>query len=237
MSPPADSAEFIVLCIIQLVTIAFSVITFIRSFKQYLGIDPSEEILRKSVKYFTLIFITISCAASFTLASNFIFIFTSDGIIAGYIYNAANSTILINVFCAWQFITYLIHIERRQTKYIIGTFCIIGLILYWVYIPTIFSVVLPPLSVENQGIYIYTAVIFAFVWGVFAFDFFRSSVKATEKREKYRFFFIGLSGVFAFLMFPVGFRLIFPWIVILVGTILLYLGYTFPRFFQRRLKV
>ena len=237
MSQPADSAEFIVLCIIQLVTIGFSVITFIRSFKRYLGIDPSEKILRKSVKYFIFIFITICCAAFFSLASNFVFIITSDGVIAGYLYNAATTAVLINVFCAWQFIIYLIHIERRQTKYIIGTVCSIGLILHWVSVPTVTSVLFPPVNVENQGLFLYSAALFVFVWAVFAFDFFRSSVKSSEKREKYRFFCIGLCGVFASFMFPLGiFRQIFPWMVILVGVALLYLGYNFPRFFQRLLK-
>jgi len=237
MNQPADSTEFIALCVIQLVTIGFSVITFIRSFRRYLGIDPSEIILRKSVKYFTFIFITIFCAAFFSLTSNFVFTVTSNGFIAGYIYNAATSTILINVFCAWQFVTYLIHLERRQTKYIIGAFCIVGMALHWFYVPTLTSVIFTPVNWENQGLYFYSAAIFAFVWGVFAFDFFRSSVKSTEKREKYRFFCMGLCGIFAFLMFPLGIlRQVFPWIVILLGTILLYLGYNFPKFFQRFIK-
>jgi hypothetical protein len=238
MSHPADSAEFIALCIIQLVTIGFSVIIFIRSFKRYLGIDRSEKILRKSVKYFTFIFITIFCAAIFSLTSNFIYITTMDGIFAGFFYTAAYSVIIINVFCAWQFITYLIHLERRQTKYVIGLYCIIVMVLLWFYPPTLSSVLIPPMNGNNLGLYSLVAIIFAFVWGVFAFDFFRSSVKSTEKREKYRFFCMGLCGIFAFLMFPLGiFRLIYPWIMILIGVNLLYFGYNFPQFFQRLLKI
>lgn len=237
MNQPADSVEFIALCIIQLVTIGFSVITFIRSFKRYLGIDRSEKILRKSVKYFTFIFITIFCAAIFSLISNFVYLATLDGILAGYFYTAAYSTIMINIFCAWQFIIYLIHLERRQTKYIIGIYCVIIIVLLWFYPPTISSVLLPPMNPKYLVLFSLVAGLFIFVWSVFAFDFFRSSVRATDRREKYRFFHIGLSGVFASLMFPFGmFRMIFPWIMILIGVILLYVGYNFPPFFQRRLK-
>ena len=232
------SAEFIILCIIQMVTMGFSATTTIRSFKQYLRMNPSDIILRKSVKYFTFIFITIFGAAFFSLISNLLYIFTLNGIIAGYLYTAAISMIEINVFCAWQFITYLIHPERRPTKYIIGIFCIIIMILLWFYVPIVSNVIFAPINLANQELYIYSAGIFAFVWGVFAFDFFRSSVKSTEKREKYRFFCIGLCGIFALLIFPLGiFRQIFSWIMVLVGTILLYLGYNFPHFFQRFLKL
>jgi len=237
MNEPIYSAEFILLCIIQMVTIGFSVISFIHSFKQYLRIDPSEVILRKSVKYFTFIFITICCAALFSLACNFFYLVTSNGIIAGYLYAAATTMILVNVFCAWQFVTYLIHPERRPTKYIIGSYCLIGIILLWCFAPIVFSGGWVPNS-ENMGLYVYIWIIFAFVWGVFTIDFIRNSLKSTEKKEKHRFFCMGLSGVFAFLMFPLTpFGQIFPWMMILAGTILLYLGYNFPHFFQRFLKV
>lgn len=237
MDQLAYSAEFIILCIIQMVAIGFSAVIFIHSFKRYLRIDPSEIILRKSVKYFIFIFITISCAGFFSLACNFFYLITSNGVIAGYIYAAATTTILVNVFCAWQFVTYLIHPERRPAKYIIGIYCLIGIILLWFMVPIISSVTSTP-DLQNMGIYVYIWIIFAFVWGVFTADFIRDSLKAAEKKDKYRFFCMGLCGIFGFLMFPLAFfGLIFAWIMVLAGTILLYLGYNFPRFFQRLLKV
>ncbi len=230
------TAEFILLCGIQLFTIAFSTITFVHSFRRYLRTDPSEILLRKSIKYFTFIFLTIVCAGVFSLLTNFYYIATQDGVIAGYIFASVTTTILINVFLAWQFTTYLINPKRRPTKYIIGIYCIVGIILIWLFTPTITEVPPTP-NVENRYLYIYLWAIFTFVWSIFTYDFFKSSLNATEKRDKYRFLCLGVSGVLGLLMFPMGMLgQTYSWVVTLCSTILLYLGYYFPKFFQRRLK-
>ncbi|MHA1651415.1 MAG: hypothetical protein ACTSYB_14580 [Candidatus Helarchaeota archaeon] len=232
-----DTIEFTLLCCIQIFTIGISLIIFINSFRRYLSINPSELLLRKSVKYFTLIFVTVTVAGIFSLFSNFFYIFTHDGIIAGYIYAVVTSVIILNVFCAWQFITYLILPERRITKYPIGIYCIIGMILIWFFAPTVTNVLYTP-NLKNNFLYVYLWSIFTFVWSVFAYEFIRYSMKVSEKKEKYRFRCIGASGIFAVLMFPMAFfGQIFSWLIILNSIVALYLGYNFPKFFQRILKV
>ncbi|NVM54251.1 MAG: hypothetical protein HWN66_11165 [Candidatus Helarchaeota archaeon] len=231
--------EFILLCGIQIATMGFSLITFIHSFKRYLHIDPTEVILRKSVKYLAFLFLTIIFAGIFSMTVNLFYIATGDGVIAGYFYGMVTTTTLVNVFCAWQFVTYLIHPERRNTKYIIALFCTVGMVLVWFSPPTITTWIYSPnIGKESIYIYIYVLIIFIFVYGIYAFDFLKKSIKSPEKKEKYRFLCMGASALFSLLMFPMGFLgIIYSWIVVLVSTILLYLGYNFPKFFQRVLKV
>lgn len=224
MSSGNITLEFILLCGIQIFTMGFSAFTFIRGFKQYRHIDRSEIFLRKSVKYFIFIFITILIAGFFTLLSNFYFLITDDGFIAGYIYGAVTTSILLNVFCAWQFLTYLIHPNRRSTKYIIGIYCIIGIILIWIFAPTVTSVLQTP-NLKNNFLYIYLWAVFAFVWSIFAYDFLALSRRATKKKDKYRFLYLGLCGVCTLLMFPLGMiTTLLSWIIILTAISFLYLG-------------
>jgi hypothetical protein len=231
------SAEFILLCNVILICSTFSTVIFIRSFKHYLRTDPGEQMLRKSIKYFTLIFVTIDVAGVFSLISNIYFLATLDGVVAGYIYAVVTSIIMLNVFCAWQFITYLLHPDRRPTKYLVGIYCIIGMVLIWFFTPTVTSVLHTP-NLKHSFLYLYLWIGFAFVWSILFYEFFKSSRAATERRDKYRFFCIGLSGVFAFLMFPVGvLSTLLSWLIILTSTVLLYLGYYFPNFFQQILKL
>jgi hypothetical protein len=100
--------------------------------------------LRKSIKYFSFIFLTITVAGIFSMITNFYYLSTKNGFLAGYIYACVTTNILGNVFCAWQFITYLIHPERRNIKYIVGIYCLIGIILIWVFAPTVTNVLYTP---------------------------------------------------------------------------------------------
>ncbi len=239
MSNGLITSEFILLCIIQVITIGISLLTLVRSFKRYFNIDRSEIILRKSVKYFTFIFITIVCAGFFSLFVNFFYIYTQNAIISGYLYGTVTTTSVVNIFCAWQFLTYLIHPERRKTKYILGTLCLIGIVIEWFSVPTMDSVLTSPnVQADYLYLYIYLLCIFGFVYSIFAYDFFKASYKSPEKKEKIRFLCMGLTGLLILFMYPVGtFGLIYSWSLILSSTILLYLGYNFPKFFQSLLKI
>ncbi|MFX1295215.1 MAG: hypothetical protein ACFFD2_10240 [Promethearchaeota archaeon] len=237
MSAQVFSIEFIILSSIQTVTVMFSFITFISGLKRYFNTNQSEIFLRKGLKYFSFILLTIAIAGIFAIIVNFFFIFTSNGIISGYLYCIITTSVFINTFCAWQFLNYLIHPKRRNTKYIIGICCTIGIIIIWFY-PGIMTNVFHSPFVEKRFIYLYLVCLYFFVYGFFAFEFFKHSYFSSDKKEKYRFFCLGMSALFSILMF-LGFflGLFYTWIIILNSTVLLYLGYNFPKFFQRALKI
>ncbi|MHA1265836.1 MAG: hypothetical protein ACTSRS_11440 [Candidatus Helarchaeota archaeon] len=233
----SESIEFALLCSIQLFTMAFSSVIISRSYRHYRRTNPSEILLRKSIKYFTFIFVTINFGGIFSIISNFYFLITKDGVGAGYIYAIVSCLILLNVYCGWQFLTYLLHPKRQPTKYFIGIYCILGIIFIWIFTPTVSNVLTTP-NLKNDALYIYLWAIFAFVWAVFVYEFLKRSLQATERRDKYRFCCLGLSGIFAFFMFPMGILgTLFSWLFILLGTLFLYLGYYFPKFFQKLLNI
>ncbi|NVM30263.1 MAG: hypothetical protein HWN65_15570 [Candidatus Helarchaeota archaeon] len=237
MSNGLITVEFIFLCSIQIFTIVFSLIVFMSSLKRYLNTDKSEVFLRKSVKYFTFILITIACAGSSALFVNIFFFITSDGIVSGYLYGSVITSMFVNIFCAWQFLNYLIHPERRITKYPIGICVTIGIVLTWFYPGVMTTVFFSPI-IETPFIYIYLLGLYVFVYILFAFEFLRHGGKSFEKKEKYRFFCLGVSALLSLFMF-LGFfwGLIYAWLFILFSMIFLYLGYNFPKFFQKALKI
>jgi len=237
MNPVLFTAEFVLLCGIQIFSVIFSLIVFVNGLKRYLNIDKSEVFLRKSVKYFSFILLTIACAAAWALFVNIYFIISSDGLVSGYLYSGVITATFVNIFCAWQFLNYLILPERRGTKYTVGICVIIGIVLVWFYPGFMTTVFFSP-QTENIFIYLYLLTLFYFVYIIYTFEFFRHGLKTAAKKEKYRFYCLGVSsllGLFMFLGIILG--LTFGWLIILNSTILLYLGYNFPKFFQKALKV
>ena len=99
MIPPAFTLQFIILSSVQLVTMGFSLIILVNGLKRYFSTERSEIILRKSVKYFCFILISIFCAALFSLIVNIYYLFTENGIIAGYLYDGVATSMFANVFC------------------------------------------------------------------------------------------------------------------------------------------
>ncbi|MHA1129598.1 MAG: hypothetical protein ACTSQQ_02210 [Candidatus Helarchaeota archaeon] len=237
MQPATLSFQFIILCSIQVITIIFSFRVAFDGIKRYCNSDRTQKFLRKSVKYFIFILITVASAGIFTIISNIFFIGTQDGVIAGYLYSMVVTSILFNVFTAWQFLIYLLHPELRITKYPIGICSIVGIILVWLYPGVTTSVFFSPI-IENTFTFLYLFIFYFFVYSVFAFEFYRTAYKSTEFKEKYRYCCIGTGALFSIMIFLGRFLgLIFAWIVVLNSTILLYMGYTFPKFFEKAFQI
>ncbi|HUY00170.1 MAG TPA: hypothetical protein VMV49_11485 [Candidatus Deferrimicrobium sp.] len=238
MNQQLISTEFIVLCIIQLITLVTSLIILITSFKHYLNIDRSKFLLRKSVKYFTLLFVSIASLCVFSLVLDFYYLATLNSIISGYLFSAIVTTTFANIFCAFQFLVYLLHPERRYLKYPLGIYCLIGIILQWIF-PPIFTDIFQ-FPKDNTIIFIYLYLIYLYVYIIFAYEFLYHSWKSADRKERNRFLCIGLSAVLFIVLLPVGLlghgKLIM-WLLLLSATSLLYLGYNFPKFFQKFLKV
>lgn len=237
MTQPVFPAEFVLLCGTQLFTLAFSLIVLVNGIKRYLNTDKSEIFLRKSVKYFSFILLTIACAAGWALFVNIFFFISSDGFISGYLYGGVVTSLFVNIFCAWQFLNYLIHPERRVTKYPVGICITIGIVLIWFYPGFMTSVFYSPI-IENIFMYLYLLGLYVFVYGIFSYEFFKHGLNSADRKEKYRFYCLGGSALLSlFMFFGFYWGLIYGWLIILNSTILLYLGYTFPKFFQKAFKV
>jgi hypothetical protein len=237
MQPPFLTFQYILLVSIQVVTIIFSLRVALSGLKRYRNTDRGQKFLRKSVKYFSYILVTIATAGICTIISNIYFLATKDGIISGYLYGMVTTSTLVNIFDAWQFQTYLLHPERRIMKYPIGICSIIGIILVWVY-PGVTTTVFFSPFIENMFTFLFILVFFVFVYGIFAFEFFRTAHKSTDLKQKYRYYCIGTGGLLSITMFlGFFFGLIVSWVVILNSTILLYVGYNFPKFFQKAFNI
>ena len=70
MNPVLFTAEFMLLSGIQIFSVVFSLIVFVNGLKRYWNTDKSEVFLRKSIKYFSFILLTIACAAGWALFVN-----------------------------------------------------------------------------------------------------------------------------------------------------------------------
>ena len=126
MQPPFLTFPFILLVSIEVVTIIFSLRVALSGINRYRNTDRAQKFLRKSVKYFSYILVTIATAGICTIIAAIYFLATNDGIVSGYLYCMVTTSTLVNIFDAWQFQTYLLHPERRIMKYPIGICSIIS---------------------------------------------------------------------------------------------------------------
>lgn len=236
MFQPSISIEFIFLCSIQIGILVFSFMVFLNGLKRYRSTNISEGFLQKSVKYFIFIVLTILIASAWGLLVNIYFAVTSNGVVAGYLYEGIITCILVNIFCAWQFLNYLFHPERRDTKYIVGVAVILGIIFVWLYPGVIVSPLVSPIT-DNLITYIYPFLLFVIVYSFVSYEFFKHS-RSPNKKERYGYRFLGGSALLSiFMFFGFFFGLIYAWFITLNSTILLYLGYSLPRAFLRALKI